>query len=52
MKMNEVALTALDEVSELELNDILGAKGKGSGVIKTLTHECKMNTYQAILTCC
>ena len=42
------ALISLEDVSECELIDITGA----SGVVTTLTHECKMNSIQFLGTCC
>nr|CUH82811.1 LmgA-prelacticin LMG [Lactococcus lactis subsp. lactis] len=39
----------IQEVSDSELDEILGA---GNGVIKTVSHECKMNTWQFLFTCC
>lgn len=47
-KLQEDALSALEEVSEEELSDMVGA----NGVVKTLTHECHMNTLQFLGTCC
>jgi hypothetical protein len=46
MKMADL----LEEVTEDELDEILGAKG--SGVIKTISHECHMNSWQFLFTCC
>lgn len=47
--MEEIKMAnLLEEVTEEELNEILGA----SGVIKTISHECKMNTWQFLFTCC
>lgn len=39
----------LVEITDAELDEILGA---GDGVMHTLTHECNMNTWQFLLTCC
>ena len=39
----------LVEITDAELDEILGA---GDGVMHTLTHECHMNTWQFLLTCC
>ncbi|MCY1575899.1 lacticin 481 family lantibiotic [Staphylococcus pettenkoferi] len=44
-------LNLLEEVSEEELDEVLGGK-KGDGVFKTVSKECKMNTWQFIATCC
>jgi hypothetical protein len=43
------ALLSIEEVSENELSEMVGADG---GIIHTLTHECYMNTWQFIGTCC
>ncbi|MDS0980866.1 type A2 lantipeptide [Staphylococcus hominis] len=50
MKDIEVA-NLLEEVQEDELNEVLGAKKK-SGVIPTVSHDCHMNTFQFMFTCC
>ncbi|MEX0379907.1 lacticin 481 family lantibiotic [Leuconostoc aquikimchii] len=50
MKVNEVALSALEEVTESELDAVLGARK--SGVINTISHECNMNSFQFVFTCC
>ncbi|MBP1042457.1 type A2 lantipeptide [Vagococcus sp. BWB3-3] len=42
-------MNLLEEVTEEELDAILGA---GNGVIKTISHECHMNSWQWIFTCC
>lgn len=48
--MEEVKnLNLLEEVTEEELDAILGA---GNGVIKTISHECHMNSFQFLFTCC
>lgn len=44
----KLALELLSEVSNEELNEILG----GEGVINTISHECHMNTWQFLFTCC
>lgn len=49
-KLNLEALKALEEVSEKELSEMSGADG--SGVFSSLTHECYMNTWQFLGTCC
>ncbi|MCU5746466.1 lacticin 481 family lantibiotic [Staphylococcus sp. SQ8-PEA] len=54
MRDSEV-VSLLEEVQEDELNEILGAKKKKkrkSGVIPTVSHECHMNSFQFIFTCC
>ncbi|CUR63045.1 MULTISPECIES: lacticin 481 family lantibiotic [Leuconostoc] len=50
MKLNENALSSLEEVTENELDTILGARK--SGVINTVSHECNMNSWQFVFTCC
>jgi len=47
--INMQAVAALDELSDAELDQVLGA---GVGVFYTLTHECHMNSLQRRLTCC
>jgi len=47
--MEDMKYNLLQEVTEEELDAILGA---GSGVINTFTHECHMNSWQFLLTCC
>ena len=37
------------EAEEKELEQILGG---GNGVLKTISHECNMNTWQFLFTCC
>ncbi|MDR0921285.1 MAG: type A2 lantipeptide [Lactobacillales bacterium] len=49
MELKKSALSSLEEVTEQELDEILGA---GDGVIKTISHECHMNTWQWLFTCC
>ncbi|WP_139738454.1 lacticin 481 family lantibiotic [Actinomyces wuliandei] len=46
--INIQAAAALDELSDAELDQILGAEG----VFRTISHECHMNTWQALFTCC
>ncbi|MED3645929.1 lacticin 481 family lantibiotic [Halalkalibacterium halodurans] len=47
--INEMeALKAINDLSDEELEDVVGA----SGVIKTVSKECKMNTWQFVFTCC
>lgn len=41
----------LEEIQEDELNEVLGAKKK-SGAIPTVSHDCHMNSWQFIFTCC
>ncbi|QTM98472.1 type A2 lantipeptide [Sediminibacillus dalangtanensis] len=47
MKENK-ALEAIQDISDEELADIVGA----DGAISTVSHECHMNTWQFIFTCC
>lgn len=44
----KMAFELLSEVSGEELDEILG----GEGVINTISHECHMNTWQFLFTCC
>jgi lantibiotic mutacin-2 len=46
--INMQAVSALDELSDAELDQVLGAEG----VVTTISHECKMNSWQFIFTCC
>lgn len=48
MKLNNLALEALEEVTEAEIDEILGAQG----VIRTISRECHMNSWQWVFTCC
>lgn len=47
MKKDVLALT--NPMDEEELEQVLGG---GSGVLYTISHECKMNTWQFMFTCC
>lgn len=38
----------LNEVTDSELDAILGAEG----AVQTISHECKMNSWQFLFTCC
>lgn len=38
----------LDEVTDSELDQILGAEG----VVSTVSHECAMNSFQKLFGCC
>lgn len=44
------ALKAIEEVSEEELTEMVGAMG--DGVLYSITHECYMNSFQFLGTCC
>ncbi|OMG12923.1 lantibiotic lacticin [Actinomyces naeslundii] len=46
--INMQAVSALDELSDAELDQVLGAEG----VVTTISHECNMNSWQFIFTCC
>ncbi|EPU22546.1 hypothetical protein SAG0135_05875 [Streptococcus agalactiae LMG 14609] len=47
------ATNALQELSFEELDTIIGAKKKGNdGAIPTISHDCHMNSWQFIFTCC
>lgn len=46
--INMQAAAAFDELSDAELDQVLGAEGwKWS-----ISHECHMNTWQFVFTCC
>ncbi|WP_415316140.1 lacticin 481 family lantibiotic [Bacillus safensis] len=47
--MNKELNALTNPIDEKELEQILGG---GNGVIKTISHECHMNTWQFIFTCC
>ncbi len=47
--MREDILKLTNPMEENELEQILGG---GDGVITTISHECNMNTWQFIFTCC
>ena len=46
--INMQAAAALDELSDAELDQVLGAGGK----VNTLTRECRIHTFMYALTCC
>lgn len=48
--MSEDILKLTNPMDEKELEQILG--GIGNGAIRTISHECNMNTWQFIFTCC
>ena len=48
--INMQAAAALDELSDAELDQVLGAGG--DGVKWSITHECYMNSLQVLLSCC
>lgn len=47
--MREDILKMTNPMDDNELEQILGG---GDGVFKTISHECNMNTWQFIFTCC
>jgi len=47
--INTQAAAALDELSDAELDQVLGADG---GVLSSVTHKCPMNSYLRLFTCC
>ena len=47
--MRNDVLNLINPMEESELEQILGG---GDGVFKTISHECNMNTWQFIFTCC
>ena len=51
-KLNHNAVTSLNEVSDSELDTILGGSRWRQGVLPTVSHECRMNSFQHIFTCC
>ncbi|MDM5300290.1 lacticin 481 family lantibiotic [Bacillus subtilis] len=49
MKFEELeALQAINDVTDEELEKVVGAEGS----IYTVSHECHMNTWQFVFTCC
>ena len=47
--MRDDILKLTNPMEEKELEQILGG---GDGVIRTIIHECAMNTWQFLFTCC
>ena len=47
--MRNDVLTLTNPMEENELEQILGG---GNGVLKTISNECNMNTWQFLFTCC
>ena len=39
----------LAELTDAEFDSIIGA---GDGVLRTISHECNMNSWQFMFTCC
>ena len=50
MKKDIELMNTIQEVSLEELDQIIGA-GK-NGVFTTISHECHMNSWQFLFTCC
>lgn len=50
MNYQNELLNSIQEINLDELDQIIGA-GK-NGVFKTLSHECHMNSWQFLFTCC
>ena len=46
-QMNLIEIEAMNSLQELD--NVLGA---GDGVIQTISHECRMNSWQFLFTCC
>lgn len=44
------AVDSIKEISLEELDKIIGAVQ--NGVFKTISHECCMNSFQFLFTCC
>ena len=47
--MRNDVLKLTNPMEEKELEQILGG---GDGAISTISHECAMNTWQFLFTCC
>ncbi|WP_415316138.1 lacticin 481 family lantibiotic [Bacillus safensis] len=47
--MNKDLNALTNPIDEKELEQILGG---GDGVFRTISHECAMNTWMFIFTCC
>jgi len=48
--INKNALMALEELTDNELDQVLGAAG--GGVVPTVSRDCHMNSWQWLFTCC
>jgi ruminococcin-A len=48
-KHDDQILDNLAELSDTEIEELLGA---GNGVWLSWTHECHMNSWQVLFTCC
>lgn len=51
IKMRNDILNLTNPMDEKELEQILGG-GDGDGAVPTISHDCHMNTWQFIFTCC
>ncbi len=49
--MRNDILNLTNPMDEKELEQILGG-GDGDGAVPTISHDCHMNTWQFIFTCC
>ena len=50
-KLSPEALKSLSEVTDNEINEVLGA-GNCGGVVCTLTKDCHLNSLTSKLRCC
>ncbi|RKV69777.1 MAG: type A2 lantipeptide [Streptococcus sp.] len=50
--MNLVEIEAMNSLQELTLEELDNVLGAGDGVIQTISHECRMNSWQFLFTCC
>ena len=51
-QMNLVEIEAMNSLQELTLEELDNVLGAGDGVIQTISHECRMNSWQFLFTCC
>ena len=51
-KYDDQILDNLAELNDTEIEELIGADRWWEGVVPTISHECYMNTVQAIFTCC
>jgi Type-A lantibiotic len=48
-KLHELeALESINDITDEELAEVVGA----GGVVNTISHDCHMNTWQWMFTCC
>ena len=52
MRINYLINEVLTLTFPIEENDLDLILGGGNGVLKTISHECNMNTWQFLFTCC